>query len=1108
MRFKKFIGICLALSAFIGTLPTVCAAKPAIDENDYFDIIEAAELINFDENSVIGRDEAVTREKMAAVAANIYTPGNKISGGGAVISDVPSDSPSLEYIRLSCECGAVTAADGVFRPDDPVTEEQALKAVFCAMGYEKTAMALGAYPGGYIKLASQLDIDFTVRTGVNITGDRLGRLLYEFLDVPYVRALQSENALKYEAEGKTLAQTFDIFTVSGLVSANDKTSIFADTPLSDGEVMIDKSVYYDLCGAGEYIGGDVFAWCKGEEADAAVFYVSRSDRRFKEITLSADEIDGAEYLSDYIRVSYTRGARSHTLKLSLTAREFYNLGYSGASDIAEHINSVAKNKNGTVRLADNFGSGIYDAAYIEEYETYVVKSAAPSENRINLKDSGRDFIELDENKTDYIELKRNGAECEISKLAENDIITYYVSENGKIIRIYAIAAVPGSKDYNNKIEGRLISIKTEDGYATIELDGLVYDTTVDFWQRNKDKLSIGLNYTVYLNSENQIAWMSGTDSGEAYGFLLGINSNDDTDSVLRIRLLGADNSIVIYECADRLTVYDGDEKITAKEPSDIRKISSLYDRALGNTKRQVVKYFVDDWGKISRLYAAKANFAFECVKATEYKDDGELKSGTRTADYSEADFLFDSVDVINPSETPVYVKLSADQGGRVPINVRPIKENTLSQALRLDWANYEVGQYIADDKTFDFIKYYDGYGLGRNSRDDKSDELKNTPGKIHSLSSSAYASIDTRYIADAKTVIFRISARVDENGNITNDNDADLSGYQVISTSELPYGSDGRKTSLLKLYDMSNANEIGAMTVVDNSSLPNGEGHFSENAVVSGKPYWALDGDGQVRLAIPVYYRGGYKSYMCVSDTLSDDGSMLKYFDENGNMISPTGLSYYGDGNSRAGKYYGDLKGIYSGRKITDLKEGDFVKLQLDRDGFINAFVTLFDGDTSRTFYEDMPSISGNYFGSRTILLDKEDESFPYGKYTNHTVAYNESLAMSPRTFIYGEAQSAAVKVNTVYWYAVVKTCLPFFAYRDRLGTNNGSHEMLYRDSEGNTFFPVERSREIHNLTDVALYDSKENTVTKSSISAICEGDKLVMLQPQYNSVGQIVIYR
>lgn len=231
-----------------------------------------------------------------------------------------------------------------------------------------------------------------------------------------------------------------------------------------------------------------------------------------------------------------------------------------------------------------------------------------------------------------------------------------------------------------------------------------------------------------------------------------------------------------------------------------------------------------------------------------------------------------------------------------------------------------MGQYIADDKTFDFIKYYDEYGLGRNSRDDKSDELKNTPGKIHSLSSSAYASIDTRYIADAKTVIFRISARVDENGNITNDNDADLSGYQVISTSELPYGSDGRKTSLLKLYDVSDANEIGAMTVVDNSSLPNGEGHFSENAVV--------------------------------------------------------------------------------------------------------------------------------------------------------------------------------------------KTCLPFFAYRDRLGTNNGSHEMLYRDSEGNTFFPVERSREIHNLTDVALYDSKENTVTKSSISAICEGDKLVMLQPQYNSVGQIVIYR
>jgi hypothetical protein len=98
--------------------------------------------------------------------------------------------------------------------------------------------------------------------------------------------------------------------------------------------------------------------------------------------------------------------------------------------------------------------------------------------------------------------------------------------------------------------------------------------------------------------------------------------------------------------------------------------------------------------------------------------------------------------------------------------------------------------------------------------------------------------------------------------------------------------------------------------------------------------------------------------------------------------------------------------------------------------------------------------------------------------------------------------------LSETFFHCVVKTCLPFWSHRDRVGTNNGSHEQLYREENGNTFLPVERSREIHRLTDVVIVNQTQKTLEKSSISAILPGDRIVMISPQYNSVGQIIVYR
>ena len=112
------------------------------------------------------------------------------------------------------------------------------------------------------------------------------------------------------------------------------------------------------------------------------------------------------------------------------------------------------------------------------------------------------------------------------------------------------------------------------------------------------------------------------------GYLLSAGSENGLGGNLLLKILTEDNRISVFEVSDKLQVIDGDndeQKITVKSPDGFCKISSLYDAANGNAKRQLIKYVVNDWGKVARVYTAKSNFEFECIPVTEYNDDGTEK---------------------------------------------------------------------------------------------------------------------------------------------------------------------------------------------------------------------------------------------------------------------------------------------------------------------------------------------------------------------------------------------------------------------------------------------------------------------------------------------------
>ena len=76
--------------------------------------------------------------------------------------------------------------EGTFRPEDPVLYEEAVKMVVAALGYTPVANQRGAYPTGYIVVASQENIlkNVSGSTGNPAPRSMVAQMTFNALEVP------------------------------------------------------------------------------------------------------------------------------------------------------------------------------------------------------------------------------------------------------------------------------------------------------------------------------------------------------------------------------------------------------------------------------------------------------------------------------------------------------------------------------------------------------------------------------------------------------------------------------------------------------------------------------------------------------------------------------------------------------------------------------------------------------------------------------------------------------------------------------------------------------------------------------------------------------------
>lgn len=173
---KKFFLI----SIFILSLISI-----SVSAKDFDNSIPMKEIEFLKENNVIVGDpngdlrekDEITRAEFVTVLCRAIgienlamTDEMKFKG---TFNDVPSSHWAAGYIYAATEYGAINGMeDGLFYPEEPVTNEQAIKILVAAWGYTDEAEKAGGYPNGYMEVAQKFGITDSVLFNYGLASKR------------------------------------------------------------------------------------------------------------------------------------------------------------------------------------------------------------------------------------------------------------------------------------------------------------------------------------------------------------------------------------------------------------------------------------------------------------------------------------------------------------------------------------------------------------------------------------------------------------------------------------------------------------------------------------------------------------------------------------------------------------------------------------------------------------------------------------------------------------------------------------------------------------------------------------------------------------------------
>lgn len=557
-RLSLLLSVVMLLSMFVPAL-SVSAEKARFSDVEDSHPYKAAittlsilDVINGYEDGTFAPDKEISRAEFTKMIVCMLGYGD-FASVITQFNDVAPDHWANSYIKTAYDLGIVNGFDETtFKPDDPVTYEQALKMVVCTLGYQTYAEAMGGYPTGYRFQAESIKITKDV-TGVAYTDNAsrgvISQIMYNALEVDKFELV---NGI-WQSTGKTLLNDFlKVYTLKGVVvGVEDSTTADCDNTLSRYTMAVDESTtgkehvidfeqYNPQASAlASYLGQTVQIYYRQDDLSGQKWLIDITGELHKNTELELRSSQISSFKSGVLKY-YEDGAsvaKSINLDMSkLTVRyngrvvdedvEIDGEDYTPARALEHWLTASDEDSiYGSVKLINNGSSNAFNYVDIYDYEAVVAYKAPSVEDyRIVDKTVQNNSLTLDPDSDDYeFTILKGGNEITTTQIVAGDVVNYALNLDEDVYTVYVTSET---------VSGRLSAVNTASTTnKSITINDKKYSVTDRFieYMENVEKreLTPGMQITAHLDVLGAVEWASVTASEGYYPYAYVIDAQSE-----------------------------------------------------------------------------------------------------------------------------------------------------------------------------------------------------------------------------------------------------------------------------------------------------------------------------------------------------------------------------------------------------------------------------------------------------------------------------------------------------------------------------------------------------------------------------------------------------
>jgi len=570
------------------------------------------------ENQITRAEFAAIVTRMKGVADNL--PTDSVTGFWDLDGD-DSRAWARPYVKAAVDLKIINGfPDGSFRAADPVTYEQAVKMLICAIGYDVIAQSEynriiatnpdATWSAGYISAAVKHGITknaYTTQITEPANRGVVAVLTSNGVDAPALEQDNNGNLVKPD-EGQTNTEG-NMRTIEGYVTDTFYTGLDTDdTGLNEDEIIIDATRNED---DGKY----TLSQSLSESIELDKYIGRRVTAYYDNLEGEITSIKLGNMSSTIIKEENVVSINDSQIKMRDDNDRTSSENISDATFIVngKYVESYDFNnnfKNGTIEIFNATGKKI---VLVNSYEVFVVNSFDRNNEKVFIKYAtydGNNFYQFPTRTSDkpkiYVKASGNSSykltSYDSLSLSQYDIINYLESPAGTagdpLKKMYVTKGSKSGKVTAGLDEGRKVELNDTIMYLTQQyynFEGTTNDKKAPF--------ELSDSYTYYVDCNGQIAAINYSASASggswAYGYLVEV----DTDTN-QVGVFDTAGNYKIYTLKDTVRV-DG-EKMKAsrafdalQDAAEVVDANAIEDTTLTNTTNyaQPLKYSVSG-GKI------------------------------------------------------------------------------------------------------------------------------------------------------------------------------------------------------------------------------------------------------------------------------------------------------------------------------------------------------------------------------------------------------------------------------------------------------------------------------------------------------------------------------